>query len=154
MQKRNHPHTYESFIACATPIQNGCLVWVGAKSKAGYGFAAHRGRHSVAHRIAYALAFPEVDITGLDVDHICNRRDCINPAHLRVVTHAQNMQAAAERRSTCRKGHTWDAQNTYIGTVKRKQGGVLTKRYCRKCRAEHQALRRAVLAQLNPKRTT
>lgn len=42
-------------------------------------------------------------------------------------------------RQTCKAGHPWTEDNTYITTVKRKQGGTRMQRYCRICRAKHQA---------------
>jgi hypothetical protein len=73
----------------------------------------------------------------MDVDHTCNRRDCVNPKHLQAVTHGVNMQLAAKRRTTCRAGHPWTTENTYVATVKYK-GGTREQRYCRVCRAKHQ----------------
>ncbi len=46
-------------------------------------------------------------------------------------------------RDRCKKGHEWNDDNTYLATVKRKQGGTRTQRYCRLCRAQHQADLRA-----------
>ena len=34
----------------------------------------------------------------------------------------------------CRAGHEWTDENTYLGTVKRKQGGTRIQKYCRECR--------------------
>ena len=42
-------------------------------------------------------------------------------------------------RGTCKAGHPWSDENTYVTTVKRKQGGTRTQKYCRICRAKHQA---------------
>ncbi len=41
-------------------------------------------------------------------------------------------------RNHCKAGHEWTTENTYITQVKRKQGGMRTQRFCRKCRATHQ----------------
>lgn len=51
-------------------------------------------------------------------------------------------------RTHCKAGHEWSEANTYVTTVKRKQGGMREQRYCRLCRAEYQKKRRK---QLNPK---
>jgi hypothetical protein len=42
-----------------------------------------------AHRAAYILAIGPIP-DGLHVDHLCARRDCVNPDHLRLVTNKQN----------------------------------------------------------------
>jgi len=62
-------------------------------------------------------------------------------------------------RTHCKAGHEWTEANTYVTMVKRKNGnGTRTQRFCRQCRAKHQADLRARranlndLKQLNPKR--
>jgi hypothetical protein len=75
----------------------------------------------------------------MEVDHTCNNRACINPLHLEAVSHTENMRRGLERRETCKAGHLWDEKNTYTTEVKRKQGGVRYQRFCRECRAKHQA---------------
>lgn len=51
----------------------------------------------MAHRVAYELwvgPIPE----GMELDHRCKVRACINPAHLEPVTHAENMRRLGRRR--------------------------------------------------------
>lgn len=42
-------------------------------------------------------------------------------------------------RMQCKAGHEWNEENTYVTKAKRKQGGYRTQRFCRVCRAKHQA---------------
>lgn len=136
MRKRNKPHTKDSLLALAC-VDGDCLIWQGTKRSNGYGVITFNGRQTTTHRVMYQLVAGDVP-DGMEVDHTCSRRDCINPEHLQVVTHAENMFLSASRRKTCRNGHLWTEGNTYLGTVKRKQGGTRTQRYCRICRAQHQ----------------
>ena len=56
--------------------------------------------------------------------------------------HKQNLpleDKPISQRNKCKAGHEWTEQNTYLATVKRRQGGFRTQRMCRACRAEHQA---------------
>lgn len=84
-------------------------MWVG--NAAGFGSAvygrfrpgAHVQREEVgAHRWAYEHwvgPIPE----GLEIDHLCRVKLCVNPAHLEPVTRAENMRRA--RKPLCPRGH-------------------------------------------------
>lgn len=135
MRKRNRPHTVASILAL-TKKQNNCLIWRGTKRSNGYGVTVFRGVQTTTHRVMYQLVHGCLP-RGYEVDHICNVRDCVNPDHLQAVTHKQNMRRGLERRSTCKAGHLWTKENTYVATVKYR-GGVRKQRYCRTCRAKHQ----------------
>jgi len=81
----------------------GCWLWSRVTPK-GYGiietYRRGRGKYDVyAHRYAYE-AFVGAIPGGLDIDHTCFVRNCVNPEHLEPVTRAENLQRARERRST------------------------------------------------------
>lgn len=68
-------------------VQDGdCWRWVGALNRSGYGeFGAH-GSHAVrAHRWAYEYLRADIP-AGLQLDHLCRNRWCVNPWHLEPVT--------------------------------------------------------------------
>lgn len=58
----------------------GCWVWQKAVDHAGYG--SYRGK---AHRAYFQRAHPDIDITGLDIHHLCRNPRCVNPDHLEAV---------------------------------------------------------------------
>lgn len=77
--------------------KNGeCMLWQGALNYAGYGHLRVGGRLTGVHRIAYELAVGPIP-AGLEIDHLCAVRNCVNPAHLEPVTHEENLRRARER---------------------------------------------------------
>jgi hypothetical protein len=105
---------------------DGCWSWQGHCDPLGYG----RWAGKLAHRLIWeSLNGPIPE--GLELDHLCRNRRCVNPAHLEPVTHAENMRRSAPATKThCINGHPYDEANTYI----RPTG----QRDCRLCTAARQ----------------
>ena len=78
--------------------ESGCWLWTGHLSPKGYGiFAVDSRTRSRAHRVAYE-AFTGPIPSDRMVCHHCDVRCCVNPAHLYLGTHADNMRDRAERK--------------------------------------------------------
>src|SRR5688572_29952552 len=68
-----------------------CWLWEGRVCPRGYGYFGHNSQR--CHRVLWvALNGPVPE--GLELDHLCRVRNCVNPAHLEPVTHAENMRRA------------------------------------------------------------
>ena len=147
---------------------SGCWVWMGATTSSRYGSILWQGRAQSTHRIAYEVLTGETIPDGLTIDHVarlgCIHRACLNPAHLEVVTPAENNRRAWDVRgrapvtrpksweqtflfgdeavtrrpfrSHCPRGHEFTEDNTYTNLLK--SGAV--SRQCKTCvkhRAKH-----------------
>lgn len=97
---------------------DGCWRWTGAKVASGYGSIRIDGRSLGAHRVAYMLFVGDI-ADGLQVDHLCRNRECVNPAHLEGVTQSENnrrslsVSGTNRRKKRCKRGHSFDDENTY-----------------------------------------
>lgn len=78
-----------------------CWYWIGTIGSSGYGHAKKlNSRQNIGvHRLAYEAIYGEIP-EGKEVDHICCTRTCVNPDHLELVTHKENMTRAAARRKS------------------------------------------------------
>jgi hypothetical protein len=89
-----------------------CWLWTACIRKDGYGSFRVLNKTLLAHRVAYALVRGVVP--ELDLDHTCHTRHCVNPAHLRPVTHKQNLenrQGAQANSASGIRGVSWDKKS-------------------------------------------
>lgn len=86
-----------------------CWIWVGLVNRYGYG---RWGKNKTAHRHSYELANGEIP-DGKQVCHTCDVRNCVNPAHLWLGEHRDNMQDRNVKKrnaSRHRIRKTWKAE--------------------------------------------
>ena len=67
-----------------------CWPWQSCRSAAGYGRFALNGKQLIASRVAYEIACGPIP-DGFCVLHNCDNPSCVNPRHLRLGSHLQNM---------------------------------------------------------------
>lgn len=113
------------------PNESGCVLWQAATNRGGYGIFRGHGRAVLAHRFAWEQANGPVP-DGLQLDHLCRVRHCVNPDHLEVVTLLENYRRGNSgkhqaAKTHCPHGHAYDETNTY-----RLNGH----RHCRSCMNE------------------
>lgn len=113
-------------------LENGCFSWVGRRSK-GYGYFYASGITESAYRFAYLTMRGEIP-KGLCLDHLCRRKECVNPWHLEIVTNRENTlrgigpAAMNAKKTHCIRGHELSGYN--IVPIKK---GNWMGRYCRIC---------------------
>lgn len=100
--------------------EGGCWLWQRHLTDRGYGLVQIKGRARRAHRVSYE-AFVGPIPEGLEIDHLCGVRACVNPSHLQPVTHRTNCLRSTAgfpgvnvRKSHCPQGHPYDESNTYV----------------------------------------
>lgn len=107
---------------------SGCWLWTGAKTVAGYGQVIKGGKKFYVHRLAFEAHSGPIP-PGLTIDHLCRARNCVNPAHLDVVTVGENIRRRPYGKLACPKGHSYlKPENVY----RRSNGRPV----CRVCRRE------------------
>ena len=111
-----------------------CWPWLSGMDGHGYGLFHVCHRHLPAHRFAYEATIGPIP-AGLQIDHLCRNRSCVNPRHLEPVTRRENLMrgvcpsAIAARKTHCPQGHPYSPENTW-----RRANGNRT---CKQCRNAH-----------------
>lgn len=134
-----------------------CWLWKG-KLQDGYGAQGWEGKTWAAHRLVYTLLMGEIP-EGLDLDHLCKVRHCVNPDHLEPVTRGENIRRSKNigkgdpwkhRRRTdvlmtpqkdgyCIRGHHLDT----VGRVGKPHANGNTYYMCKQCKKDAAATYRA-----------
>ncbi len=115
---------------------SGCWLWTACQNNKGYGSIRINGKMMLAHRFSYEIhrgSIPE----KLSLDHLCRTPLCVNPNHLEIVTHRQNVlrgispMAKYAKQTHCKRGHLFSKENIYdVSNWKQKS------RPCKICRKQ------------------
>jgi hypothetical protein len=117
--------TFESAFWAKVNKTDTCWLWTASRCGKGL-YGQFRG--DLAHRVSYRLAKDEIPV-GLEIDHLCRVKLCVNPLHLEAVTSSENKRRAApfNLKQVCKHGHAMNGENVIFTQ------GV---RRCRECYRE------------------
>ena len=122
-----------------------CWLWQASLDAYGYGqfgcrkTEKHKYTMVKAHRLSYELLVGPIP-DGLEIDHLCRVRSCVNPSHLEPVIHRTNMlrghgiPGTNARKTHCVHGHEFTPENTSI-----KSDGARGCRTCSSIRSRERA---------------
>jgi HNH endonuclease len=127
----------ERWLKLVEIVPGSCWRWLGSASKDGYGQFVLDGRRNrkririAPYRFIWEWVNEELMAEGLEPDHTCNQRWCVNPSHIEPVTHSENQRRSYQRgrkrpvkdyfhpcqvRPThCPKGHEYTTANMMRG---------------------------------------
>jgi len=126
----------ERFLKLIVVSANGCWEWQLSPDKDGYGLISvgsdtdGSARRMRAQRFAYEEFVGPIP-EGMETDHLCRNRICVNPAHLEAVSAKENRRRIPKS-ANCPHGHALSGDNLYVDPRGNRQ--------CRECR------RQAILA--------
>lgn len=140
--------TRDTILDCALSkidkLPDGCWRWTGyIDTKTGCG-RMYGGNYQTVnvHTVMYTQIVGPVP-EGLELDHLCRHRWCVNPDHLEAVTHAVNLArghaptSLLHQSGKCKNGHTISPENTCF------RKGTNDVVYCKVCRREQRAASQA-----------
>jgi HNH endonuclease len=117
----------DRFLAKIAVSSDGCWVWTAGVTRQVHGYAVYQG--TSGHAWSYRYFVGEV-ATGLELDHLCRNKLCVNPTHLEPVTPTVNKRRSNcvsginARKTHCKNGHAFTPDN-----ILAKRGG----RGCKAC---------------------
>ncbi len=95
MSQRRYDSLEQRLLLNSVLTRSGCWLWLCRCTPDGYPLLNYRsnGKHVTAraHRLAFNIIGGGVPVLGMELDHKCHNRACINPDHLVQVPKLTNL---------------------------------------------------------------
>ena len=120
---KNRIHPLQRVLSRIEMSPQGCWLFLGAQIR-GYGSVPNALTSQFANRIVWEYTVGPVP-DGLELDHLCRVRHCVNPTHLEPVTHKENLRRGRafapnpdtlrrRAQTLCKRGHPLSDPNVYL----------------------------------------
>lgn len=117
LNKNRNPDAITRFHSYYIKVESGCWEWQNYLDEDGYGQFVEKDRSPVkAHRFSYEFYIGKIP-DGLFVCHDCDNPKCVNPAHLFVGTHQDNMDDMKNKNRQSRRGNPKNENGEYFKGV-------------------------------------
>jgi hypothetical protein len=83
-------NSFDNIMSNTIRDDSGCLLYMGRLDEDGYARISCKGKNRIGSDAVYEMVYGPIP-EGYEVDHICHVRHCVEPTHLRVLTHRQNV---------------------------------------------------------------
>lgn len=137
MDYRSKQPILERIAASTIMLPNNCHGWTASRAGHGYPYISFNGKRQLVHRITHEQMFGPIP-EGKEAHHECENKGCINPLHIRPVSHSENIKLSnpwksswLRKKTHCPEGHEYNQSNTYLWRGYR---------HCRSCRKTRQQL--------------
>lgn len=118
--------TLESIFKRTKKDKNNCWIWQGMRHRQGYGIVSLKNVQQGAHRVVWKILNSDIS-SEQHVCHKCDNPPCVNPDHLFLGNHQQNMQDMVEKKrhnrarmTHCDLGHPLSGDNLKMRAGKRR----------------------------------